>query len=152
MSDQYPTNWPALAYAAKEGVGWRCIRCKHPDHPVDCEKEGVPRGRLTCDARCLHNPSGLQRVLTVHHLDGDKTNCRWWNLAPLCQVCHLQIQGRVSLNQTYPFHHTHWFRPYVAGYYAFVVLGEELSRNEVDDRLIELLEVGQPHLCYKAGK
>lgn len=28
-------------------------------------------------------------VLTVAHLDHDKTNNRFWNLAALCQKCHL---------------------------------------------------------------
>jgi hypothetical protein len=79
------------------------------------------------------------RILTVHHLDGDKANCRWWNLASLCQRCHLEIQGRVRLAQVYPFEHSDWFRPYAAGYYAFAYLGEDLSREDVEERLEELL-------------
>ncbi len=79
------------------------------------------------------------RVLTVHHLDGDKANCRWWNLAALCQRCHLTIQGRVLMARVWPWEHTEWFRPYVAGYYAWAYLGEDLSRAEVDARLDDLL-------------
>lgn len=30
-------------------------------------------------------------VLTVAHLDHDKTNNRFWNLKALCQRCHLRI-------------------------------------------------------------
>ena len=86
------------------------------------------------------------RILTVHHLDGVKANCRWWNLAALCQRCHLTIQGKVKMGQAYLYEHSEWFRPYVAGYYALTVLGEDLTRAEVDERLPELLAAGQPWL------
>jgi hypothetical protein len=79
------------------------------------------------------------RILTVHHLDGNKANCRWWNLAALCQRCHLTIQGRVRMERVYPWPHSDWFKPYVAGYYAFAYLGEDLDRPSVDARLDELL-------------
>ncbi len=93
---------------------------------------------------------GKQRVLTVHHLDGDKGNCRWWNLASLDQVCHLQVQAKIrNMDQHYMHHHTEWFLPYVAGYYAWTLLAEDLTREEVGGRLIELLEIGQPHLDYR---
>jgi 5-methylcytosine-specific restriction endonuclease McrA len=79
------------------------------------------------------------RILTVHHLDGVKANCRWWNLAALCQRCHLTIQGRVKMERTWPWEHTDWFKPYVAGFYALSYLGEDLTRAQVDERLDELL-------------
>jgi len=79
------------------------------------------------------------RILTVHHLDGDKANCRWWNLAALCQRCHLTIQGRVVMDRIYPWEHTDWFKPYVAGFYGFRYLGQELTREETESRLNELL-------------
>lgn len=79
------------------------------------------------------------RVLTVHHLTGDKLDCRWWNLAALCQRCHLEIQGRVRMGQVYPFEHSDWFKPYAAGYYAATYLGEDLTREETDARLDDLL-------------
>ena len=50
------------------------------------------------------------------------------------------------MGQAYMFEHTNWFQPYVAGYYAFTVLGEDLSREEVEERLDELLLAGQPWL------
>lgn len=83
----------------------------------------------------------LWRILTVHHLDGDKANCRWWNLAALCQRCHLTVQGKVQMARVWPWEHSEWFRPYVAGYYASVYLGEELTRAQVDARLDELLSL-----------
>jgi len=118
----YPSDWPEIAKAVKDAAGWCCIRCEHP-----------------------HSPSA-NRVLTVHHFDGDKANCRWWNLGALCQACHLEIQGRVRMHQLYLHPHTEWFRPYVAGFYAFTVLGEDLTREEVEARLPELLAAGQPWL------
>jgi hypothetical protein len=81
------------------------------------------------------------RVLTVHHLTGEKADCRWWNLVALCQRCHLQIQGRVKMSQTYPFEHSEWFKPYAAGYYAAVYLDEDVSRADVDARQDELLSL-----------
>ena len=77
-------------------------------------------------------PDRKQRILTVHHLDGNKGNCEWWNIPPLCQVCHLQIQARVIMGQTWPFEHTAWMKPYVAGFYSWTILRENLTREEVD--------------------
>jgi hypothetical protein len=72
------------------------------------------------------------RILTVHHLDSDKSNLRWWNLLSLCQICHLEIQGKVDLHQPYGmFDHSPWFKPYVAGWYAHHYLNLELSREEI---------------------
>jgi hypothetical protein len=79
------------------------------------------------------------RILTVHHLTGVKHDLRWWNLAALCQRCHLMIQGRVRMEQVFPHEHSEWFRPYAAGYYAATYLGEDLTRSETDARLDELL-------------
>lgn len=79
------------------------------------------------------------RILTVHHLDGNKANCRWWNLAALCQRCHLEIQGKVHMQQIWPHEHSDWFKPYAAGWYAFSYLGEEIDRPEAEKRMDELL-------------
>lgn len=62
------------------------------------------------------------RILTVHHADGDKSNVRWWNLLSLCQRCHLEIQSKVVMERVYIHEHSEWFKPFVAGYYAFVYL------------------------------
>lgn len=93
------------------------------------------------------------RILTVHHLTGDKADCRWWNLAALCQRCHLEIQGRVVMDRVWPHEHSRWFRPYVAGYYAWRFLGEDISRAEVEARMGELLalEIRQLELGAKLG-
>lgn len=119
----YPPDWPEIAQRVKREADGRCVRCDH-----------------------AHDPE-VGRTLTVHHLDNDKANCRWWNLVALCQACHLAIQGRVKMDQTYLYPHTAWFRPYVAGFYAFTALGEDLTRAEVESRLEELLRAGQPWLA-----
>lgn len=163
-ADGYPFAWHAeIKHLIRKLAGHRCARCLHP-YTVG---EHGPRGEWSlCDELCAHDGplrvmdadgayvdeqdvaawqslgaivEAQWRILTVHHLDGDKKNCRWWNLAVLCQRCHLRIQTSVRLTQTYPFEHSDWFKPYAAGYYAFTYLGEELTRDETMARLDELL-------------
>lgn len=119
----YPANWTEIARAVKDASGWHCVRCGHP------------------------HDSQAGYTLTVHHLDMDPSNCRWWNIPALCQRCHLHIQSAVIMERPWLFEHTGWFKPYVAGYYAFTILGDDLTRDEVDARLDELLSVGQPWLA-----
>lgn len=139
FSGQYTDDWKEIADGVKDKVGWRCARCGHP-----AEKPGQ---RVRCDDKCdpSRHPGGLndgrQRVLTIHHLTGQKDLNLWWNLAPLCQVCHLVIQGKVVMERRWMFEHSDWFKPYVAGWYAYKYLGQELSRDEVMRRLDELLNL-----------
>ena len=88
----YPPDWAAIAYRIKEKAGWKCERC------------GAP------------NAAG--QVLTVHHLDMDPSNCADWNLAALCQQCHLSIQAKLVLPQgwMFPELHSAWFQPHLEGY------------------------------------
>lgn len=104
----YPEEWPVTARSVKEQAGWRCVRCDHPHDP----------------------PSGY--TLTVHHLDLDKGNLSWWNLAALCQRCHLHIQSRVVMERAWVMgDHTAWFKPYAGGYFAYKYLALDLSREDV---------------------
>ena len=87
-------------------------------------------------------PSPVQaawRILTVHHLNGRKHDLRWWNLAALCQRCHLLIQRKVIMERIFPFEHTGWFKPYAAAWYAYAYLGENLTREQAVERQDELL-------------
>ncbi len=119
----YPSNWRAIARAVKDAAGWRCIRCDHPHDP----KAG--------------------RTLTVHHLDMDCGNNAWWNLAALCQSCHLKVQNKVVMERPWVLtEHTNWFRPYVAGFYARKYLGIDLTREQVMARLPELLALERVHV------
>jgi hypothetical protein len=150
--DGYPKAWHReIKHAVRAEAGHRCVRCGHPYR----NGEHGDGHWSPCDARCthpstreedlLHDATGVRlaawRILTVHHLDGDKANCRWWNLASLCQRCHLHIQGKVDMARVYPFEHTAWMQPYVAGYYAHVYLNEDLAPAEVFARLPELLQL-----------
>lgn len=137
--NRYPPDWPEIARRVKEEANWRCVRCGHPAEN--------PKTRIACDERCdaSRHTAGLndgkQRVLTVHHLNGDKADVRWWNLVALCQVCHLRIQGKVIMGRAWLLPHSEWFRPYVAGWYASYFCGEELTREEVERQIPELLEL-----------
>ena len=135
---RYPDNWGDIAKAVKDAAGWRCVRCGHPHE--------TPAERVPCDERCdpARHTGGLndgkQRVLTVHHLNNDKSDIRWWNLLPLCQVCHLQIQAKVIVDRPYRmFEHSGWFKIYVAGFYAWKYLGREITRQEARFYMDELL-------------
>jgi hypothetical protein len=96
MND-YPSNWPEIARRIKDNARWQCERCCHP-HEVET-------------GYCL----------TVHHLDGNKANCLDWNLAALCQRCHLSVQGRVKMDQLFfveILDVAEWFKPHLAGFLA----------------------------------
>ena len=165
--DEYPLEWHrTVKHLVREQAGHRCVRCGHPYRTGEHGKgEWTP-----CDKRCRHggpvrwsNGSSWEeydgpdetiavyveakwRILTVHHLllgVDAKRDLRWWNLAALCQRCHLTIQGRVVMERIWPWPHSDWFKPYAAGWYAWIYLGEELTRDETMARLDELLALEQ---------
>ena len=107
IKGDYPENWKEIADRVKESAEWACVRCDHP-----------------------HDPAAGY-CLTVHHLDMNPANCKWWNLVALCQRCHLQIQNKVVMAQYYMFEHSEWFKPYVAGY-----LSNLLNWNESKEWVI----------------
>lgn len=57
--------------------------------------------------------------------------------------------AQAVMERPWLFEHSAWFRPYAAGYYAFTILGLDLSRDEVESRLDELLALGQPWLISR---
>jgi hypothetical protein len=164
--DGYPDEWhESIKHLVREEAGHRCIRCGHPYRSGENGNgEWSP-----CDDRCVHggienrNADGsLQdsstlrfwylddvkgvyltearwRILTVHHLNGNKADCRWWNLVSLCQRCHLRVQRVVLMERVWPWEHSDWFKPYVAAYYASAYLGEEITREQAVERMDELL-------------
>lgn len=147
---------PAIKDAIREEAQNRCERCLHP------YAKGAGEWSR-CDERCRHGhaetrkmerlidhpalPEGdiwieaRYRILTVHHLDEDKANCRWWNLVALCQRCHLRMQHGVVMDTPWHYEHSEWFKPYAAAFYAFKYLGEDLSREAVMIRQDELLKL-----------
>lgn len=118
FTGEYPPDWPAIARQVKKEADWCCVRCGHEHEP----KAGY--------------------TLTVHHLTNNKSQCQWWNLAALCQRCHLHIQSKVVMRRPWFLDHSAWFKPYVAGYYAYVH-GEPDDKPSVLARVDELIALGQ---------
>lgn len=92
----YPVEWKRIKHHVRWLAGYKCERCGHEHDP----KNGY--------------------ALTVHHLDNNKSNCAYWNLAALCQRCHLHIQGKVNMFQFYMFTHSDWFKNHVEGFYRSI--------------------------------
>ena len=166
---EYPRDWPEVAERAKRAAGYRCVRCGHafymPHRDVPAGEIGARAARtpMACDDECdvsRGHPFGVlalgegptPRGLSygVHHLDGDKSNCRWWNLLPMCNSCHLGVQAKVDPETPYLWEHSTWFKPYVAGFYAFYYGGVELPDLRAADDPAEsidfYLSLGQPWL------
>jgi hypothetical protein len=148
FTGDYADDGKARRLSVREAAGHRCIRC---GHPFESGKHG--KGEWSpCDEKCTHGGpvrsvgitiEAQWRVLTVHHLDGDKSNDAWWNTLALCQRCHLQVQTRVDPRIPYFLEHSEWFKPYVAGFYVWKYEGALISREEVESRLSELLAYEQ---------
>jgi 5-methylcytosine-specific restriction endonuclease McrA len=113
FTNSYNADGKEKRRLARESVGNKCIRCGSPSVPG--------------------------RILTTHHFDGDKSNDAWWNLLPLCQVCHLSFQGRVDPEQPYMFEHADWLKPYVAGFYAWKYEHRMITREDAMIQLDALL-------------
>lgn len=108
--NQYPANWKEIAGKIKKKYNYCCERCGHK-----------------------HNPQ-TGHVLTVHHLDGDPSNNEKWNLACLCQKCHLIIQGRIKMNQFFwdvilPV--SEWFKPHLKGYLEYEERNNKRKRKSL---------------------
>jgi hypothetical protein len=123
-TNPYPPDWPEIARQVKESAGWRCVRCAHPHDP----EEGY--------------------TLTVHHLDINPANCAWWNLAALCQRCHLVIQAKVVMERPWMLNHSVWFLPYAAGYYA-AQYGLPTDREWVEAHQFDLIALGQGRISIQ---
>ena len=88
----YPNDWADIALKVKQKAGFKCENCGHPDAPRD------------------------GYTLTVHHINGDKANNAYWNLAALCQRCHLSIQARFSPGQLPLLDSPRWLRRHLSGF------------------------------------
>jgi hypothetical protein len=167
ITGDYPTDWKKISDRVWADAGHRCIRCLHPyrkgEHGkgewTPCDSLCLHRDPLGLMANGVIAPldpnhaeaeagkrflRGAQlyaqwRIGTVHHLDGDKANCRWWNLLALCQRCHLTIQSRVNPHQPYMLEHSEWFKPYVAAFYAWKYEGRDITREEAVREMDRLL-------------
>lgn len=86
----YVADWSRIAIDAKIRAGWCCEHC------------GMEFEPHTGKATVARNADGKPSILTVHHLNGDKSDNRWENLLVCCQACHLSIQARWSPGEELP--------------------------------------------------
>ncbi len=69
---KYPADWRQIRARILKRDGNACKFCgaaNHEPHPI----------------------TGSRVVLTIAHLDHGTENCTDWNLAALCQRCHLRL-------------------------------------------------------------
>ena len=99
----YTPAWPAIAFHIKSRAAWHCERCGHAHEPA----------------------SG--HTLTVAHLDHAYGNQRF-NLAALCQRCHLMYECRFHFAQGYMFAHSAWMVPHVLAWRFFLAASGRRGR------------------------
>lgn len=168
FSGAYADDGKAVRSAAREAAGNRCIRCLHPYQkgngggewsPCDARcVHGGPLGLLSgglVEELKGYSPDSIAgemvkvvvgsvvvakwRILTVHHANGSKDDDWWDNLLPLCQRCHLVIQGKVDPRIPWMFEHSPWMRVYAAAWNARKYEGRKITREEAEARLDDLL-------------
>lgn len=88
----YPEDWDDITARIKQEAGWECERCGHG-----------------------HDPAAGY-TLTTAHMIPDKSLVEDWNLAALCQRCHLICQHRIDFEQPYMFEHSDWLEWRVSEY------------------------------------
>lgn len=78
----YHKKWTLIVRLIKKRSGGRCERCGVVNYSwINSKTREL----------CLQDEDNAVRVvLTTAHLDHDKTNNRFSNLAALCQKCHLR--------------------------------------------------------------
>lgn len=94
----YPLEWHSgkLQLETHNRAGWKCEHCDAQFVPGNTKHP------------TLRNRDGKPLILTVHHLDGNPSNCHWTNLLACCQKCHLHIQAVWSPGDIPP---PHWPQP-----------------------------------------
>lgn len=118
---EYPPDWADISARVRQEAGNKCIRCGNS------------------------NDASRGYTLTVHHWDGNRSNNAWWNLLPLCQRCHLQIQHKVHPDQLWLLPHSEWFKSYVAGWYAHN-FGLQVDRQFCERFKDSLILLGQERI------
>lgn len=106
QSGNYPADWQEVADRIKKKHNYHCERCGKFHAP----KEGY--------------------TLTVHHLDLNPSNNADWNLAALCQRCHLKVQSYLKMDQLFMpevIKVSEWFKPHLEGYLKSLALTQKSS-------------------------
>lgn len=96
---KYPPNWSEISLKVRSESGDRCEACRVCNRATGYrygplkEFRSLSSTERSLALRTLRDFWPELRftkiVLTVHHLDGDPTNCDRDNLIALCQRCHL---------------------------------------------------------------
>jgi hypothetical protein len=114
--NDYPPNWKTeIVPAVRKRSGDRCELCFAPNKTI------VLRDQITGQWRTLRIPYDkdlwreVKIVLTVHHIDGEKTNNKMVNLLHLCQRCHLRLDLERHLNKRMKIKYQYKFQAYRAG-------------------------------------
>jgi hypothetical protein len=97
---EYPDNWKWLSAQVRKRNGGRCELCNAPngeivlrpkkqyaldwEQPWYSQDNNMPPEYEECFTR-------TKIILTVHHIDGDKSNNSEQNLISLCQRDHLRL-------------------------------------------------------------
>ena len=127
---EYAPNWPQIAAEIKKKGNYTCERCKMVFSLSD---QMISQGK--------------EYSLGVHHLDHNKSNDLKWNLACLCNRCHLPLESeknRLTLelaqavsNQLwlFPGLKENWLIPHVEGMLEYYKKGgDKLSKTSLASR------------------
>lgn len=93
---EYHPKWTLIRLLIRKRAAECCEKCGVPNRSIIYRpKKGLPDWKLMpeaheADAMGLDGVKFTKIILTIAHLDRDKTNNRFNNLAALCQRCHLK--------------------------------------------------------------
>lgn len=119
--NEYHPKWPLIIRMVKRRDGNRCKWCGIPNKVIVVRlPDGTTRNVLSREwqeynqyrrggyskSQALKILGFTKVVLTVAHIDHDKDNNRFDNLAALCQRCHLQHDSKQHVaNRKYGRNH-----------------------------------------------
>jgi hypothetical protein len=87
----YPPNWKQIVQEQKDRAGNICELCQAPNGAKVYRAQNGMWFVPGIDEADEDLGKLIIIVLTVHHIDGDKTNNVYPNLIVLCQRCHLRL-------------------------------------------------------------
>ncbi len=90
LSNYHP-QWKSISRQIRDQADNRCEFCGAPNGEIIVrEKDGWFRVSGTGESELLDGERPVRIVLTVAHLDHDRSNNDPMNLRALCQRCHLR--------------------------------------------------------------
>lgn len=88
----YPENWKWLSKQIIKDAGDKCELCYAPNgSEIVWNKFWRHPWKYACEVNSHAGYKITKVILTVHHIDGDKTNNAKQNLIALCQRHHLRL-------------------------------------------------------------